>query len=524
MSAPLSTVRPRLTVAMIVRDAEHLLNETLNSALQICDELIVCDTGSKDSTCEMARRHRAQVIQRSWNDSFAEARNAAWESATGDWVLWLDAGERLATDQASALRSFIDSQADPARAYMMAIVVPPAAGEIAGEQVAQIRLVPNRKQIRFVGRVRETLKPSLAQAGIIIDAVPWRILRSERDTDPHQKRTKAVRNLGLLEKTVAEIGQTPDLLVALGEAMTTVGDTEGAIACFLKALQNGSRGSSIQREAYYGLLTALDRDSTQRQQQISVCLEALEHFPLDAQLLCAMGGYLQAEGRVDMAVRAYQTAFEYGQIDPELWHVGDILDIAAACLSLAHQLLNDDDGARRVLEKGLQRAHNSARLRRHLIDLHVKYDRRKEALAEFDLLPTETPHREALRSAIRGGCLASQQNWAPALAYLQTAYRAGCRDALCLRWLAVALIGTHDLASAHDVLTEWQTMEPRSAEVQQYLAAVHGIASAELAADGGDDRQLRFDTGAPSGQNVAPTPNLGTMPGITLYGPAGVKR
>jgi tetratricopeptide (TPR) repeat protein len=288
-------------------------------------------------------------------------------------------------------------------------------------------------------------------------------------------------------------------------------------------LQTSDRGSASQREAYYGLLTTLDANTDQRQQQIAVCLEAIERFPLDAQLLCAMGGYLQAEGRIDMAARAYQTAFEYGQIDPEIWHVPDISEIAAACLSLAQQLLNNEDGARQAIEQALERYPSATRLRRHLIDLHVKHDRRKEALAEFDLLPAETPHREALRSAVRGACLASRQNWTPALAYLQTAYRAGCRDVLCLRWLTVALMGTNDNAAALDVLTAWQSIDPRNSELQHYLQAIQGNASASPLTVADDDRRLRFDTGATTRKNVAPVPNLVATPTINIYGPTGVK-
>ncbi len=517
MSAPHSSDRPRLTVALIVRDAEPLLPETLDSAWQIADQVIVCDTGSTDGSREIARRYGVTLIERSWNNSFAEARNAAWEAATGDWILWLDAGERIARDEAQSLRSFIDSQANHHHAYMLVVVVPSAPNNISGEQVARIRLVPNRKDIRFVGRVRETLKPSLTQSGLVVDGLPWRILRTEHDNDPQIKWKKAVRDLHLLDKATAEVGQTPELLVALGEAMTVVGDPAGAAACFRKALQTSDRGCSAQREAYYGLLTALDGDANARQQQMAVCLEAIERFPLDSQLLCAMGGYLQAEGRIELAARAYQTAFEHGQIDPEIWHVPDIGEIAATCLSLAQQLLNNDEGARRALEQAIARNPSAMRLRRHLIDLHVKHDRRKEALAEFDLLPAEIPHREALRSAIRGACLASRQNWAPALAYLQTAYRAGCRDVLCLRWLTITLLATNDNTTAIEVLNAWQAIEPRSGELQQFLAAVQ---DALPTPDG--DRRLRLDAAVIAGQNVAPAPNLASPPTINIYGPARV--
>ena len=89
------TSRPRLSVAMIVRDAEQLLRETLDSVREIADEIVVCDTQSADKTVEIAARLATRVVQCPWTDDFSAARNACLEHVTGDWVLWLDAGERL---------------------------------------------------------------------------------------------------------------------------------------------------------------------------------------------------------------------------------------------------------------------------------------------------------------------------------------------------------------------------------------------------------------------------------------------
>ena len=98
MPASTHSPRPRLTVAILARDAEHLLIDTLDTAAQLADEIVVCDTGSTDGTRELVRQHGARLIEHSWGNSFAEARNAAWAAATGEWILWLDAGERIVTD------------------------------------------------------------------------------------------------------------------------------------------------------------------------------------------------------------------------------------------------------------------------------------------------------------------------------------------------------------------------------------------------------------------------------------------
>jgi hypothetical protein len=160
---------------------------------------------------------------------------------------------------------------------------------------------------------------------------------------------------------------------------------------------------------------------------------------------------------------------------------------------LSLELLGEDDEAREVVEQSLAGQPDPVRLRRRLIDLYVKHDRRKEALEQVSLLPADMPHRDALRSAVRGACLAAQKNWVAARAYLQTAYDSGCRDVLCLRWLSVALVSTGDLSAAEPILRQWRAAAPGIAEPQRYLDT---IAAGQNSAT---------ETGTPVGEQHAET-------------------
>jgi hypothetical protein len=223
-------------------------------------------------------------------------------------------------------------------------------------------------------------------------------------------------------------------------------------------------------------------------------------------------------------------AAQFGEIDPRAWHVPDIHEIATVCLSLTFQLRANDDEACRVLEEHLGHTPGAQRVRRQLIDICIRRDRRKEALAELDRLPEETPHRDALRGAIRGACLAATRNWVPALAYLQTAHAAGCRDVICLRWLAAALLANGQRDAALPILKEWLAIEPRSAEAQKNLEMfAPPVLVAEVpptvlpmtpAPIDPDPRRLRVDTPSPAalGQPV-PAPRYAGSPGSTPLSP-----
>ncbi|MFH1268444.1 MAG: glycosyltransferase [Planctomycetota bacterium] len=462
-----------LSVAMIVRDEEDVLATTLESVRAIADEILVLDTGSTDQTAGVAQRLGASVSRTRWNGDFSAARNRLLGEATGDWILWLDAGERLSPESAGALRDFLDHEADRSNVYLMLVETPPADPSASAEQMAQPRLMPSHPDLRFAGRVCETLRPSLEAAGLSIDAAPGRIVRHQRVHNRDRKARNAQRDLTLIALEASQSdGPSPRLLVALGKASSDLDDRPAARRAFLQAVRHAPRGSTEMLEAYYGLLSTYDGEEHARDSQVALCLEALEIYPLDAQLLCATGGHLQAQNQLDMAARAFETAVSYGTVDPRTWHVAEIDEMAAAFLALTLEIQGKDDDARRVLEEALARLEHSVRIRRHLLDLDVKHGRTEDAVRAADALPLDSQQREPLQDAIRGACEAARKNWLPALALLQSAYLAGCRQPFCLKWLTVTLLSNGQAEAAEPVLHEWLQLAPGNVEVQAYVRAI----------------------------------------------------
>ena len=101
----MSKKRLTISVVLIVKDEEAVLADSLDSVLW-ADEIVVYDTGSTDTTREIARRYTDKVIDGYWDDDFAAARNRALEHATGDWVLSIDADE-VFESQGSTLRKHL---------------------------------------------------------------------------------------------------------------------------------------------------------------------------------------------------------------------------------------------------------------------------------------------------------------------------------------------------------------------------------------------------------------------------------
>jgi hypothetical protein len=95
--------RARISACLIVQNEHERLPAALAS-VAFCDEMIVVDGGSTDDTVTLAREAGAQVIESPWR-GFAIQRNVAIDAARGDWILEVDADERVSP----ALRTSIEA-------------------------------------------------------------------------------------------------------------------------------------------------------------------------------------------------------------------------------------------------------------------------------------------------------------------------------------------------------------------------------------------------------------------------------
>lgn len=96
----------RLSAIVITKDEAANIGDCLDS-LAFCDERIVVDCGSRDDTLVIARQKGARVSFREWK-GFGDQKNHALSMARGDWVLSLDADERVTPDLQKAILAALD--------------------------------------------------------------------------------------------------------------------------------------------------------------------------------------------------------------------------------------------------------------------------------------------------------------------------------------------------------------------------------------------------------------------------------
>jgi tetratricopeptide (TPR) repeat protein len=218
-----------LSLCMIVRDEEAMLGRCLEAAAPAVDEIIVVDTGSVDSTIEIAKSFGARVIEREWTGSFSEARNASFDVATSDWIIYLDADEVLISDDVQKLRALTGRTWREAFALVETSFTG-GDGSGTGMTTTALRVFRNRPQYRFEGRIHEQISHRLPS--YLPERLEYTDIRVEhygylgvvRDS-----KEKTRRNIELLEAQIAEGGSGGFLHYNLGSEYAAAGDVEAGL-------------------------------------------------------------------------------------------------------------------------------------------------------------------------------------------------------------------------------------------------------------------------------------------------------
>lgn len=85
-----------ISAVVLTKNEEKNIKACLET-LSWCDEILVIDDNSEDKTIEIVKKTGAKVFIRLLNNNFAAQRNFGLEKAKGDWVLFIDADERVSS-------------------------------------------------------------------------------------------------------------------------------------------------------------------------------------------------------------------------------------------------------------------------------------------------------------------------------------------------------------------------------------------------------------------------------------------
>lgn len=149
-----------LSLCMIVKNEEKVLERCLNSAKDITDEIIIVDTGSTDKTKEIAKRYTNNVYDFKWVLDFSKARNYSFSKATKDYIMWLDADDVIYEEDREKLlelKNKLDGNTD---IYFLKYNTGFDENGNVNFSYYRERILKRENNYKWVGAIHEVIEPS----------------------------------------------------------------------------------------------------------------------------------------------------------------------------------------------------------------------------------------------------------------------------------------------------------------------------------------------------------------------------
>lgn len=350
-----------ISLCVITKNQEELLEACLNVGRSIADEMIVVDFGSTDKTKEIAKKFTAKVYDAPWNKDFSAVRNLAITHATGDWILMIDANETLPPRYLPMLRAFandpdFDAVSFEQKRFTFNTKKP---GFIAQPHLTfpgyitehVVRFFRNKRDektkkslIQFSYRVGETIIPSLLEQGSRIK--PSRIPLHHYEVEG--KTLADAKTVGeLLVLQVQDTPQDPKVHFDYANHLISNGKITGALQSLKFAEQYDTQHLLNKSMLYYhlGLASFLDSNTTQ---SLFYTKKSLQHKPTNFTALVLLGRLFVLLRDYDSALAVAAQAKDLQIMHPELLNIAGFSLLqkqrhkdALATLAYARKMLVD---------------------------------------------------------------------------------------------------------------------------------------------------------------------------------------
>jgi len=183
----------KISLCMIVKNEENVLENCLKNANLYADEIIIVDTGSTDKTKEIALKYTDKVFDFKWVDDFSKARNYAFSLGTCQYLMWLDGDDVVPQASVDEIIKWKKEGED------CDVLICPYSTNFDENfnplfQFSRERIVKNNKRLLWKDRVHEVIVPS------------GKVVTNDKIIVFHNKKDKkySTRNLDIYNKMLAE--------------------------------------------------------------------------------------------------------------------------------------------------------------------------------------------------------------------------------------------------------------------------------------------------------------------------------
>ena len=99
----------KLSVGLITFNEEKNIARTLDSVLEIANEIVIVDSGSTDETLEIAQKYNAAIFSEEWK-GYGRQKNSVIDKCNGEWILLIDADEEISKELKNKIKIVINEE------------------------------------------------------------------------------------------------------------------------------------------------------------------------------------------------------------------------------------------------------------------------------------------------------------------------------------------------------------------------------------------------------------------------------
>ncbi len=301
---------PLISLCMIVKNEEQVLDKCLNSIQQYVEEIIIVDTGSTDATVSIASKYTNQIYHFEWIDDFSAARNESLKYATGQWILILDADEYFEENEIQKLYKCLKER-EPEQGLIYNLTITSILGEknnYSTNEAPVGRVFGNRLGIQYSRPIHEQ---PVSSKGLELKsaALPIRLQHSGYTEETMQQKNKHHRNLEIFNKLEMQQGLSAYDHLQLGNQYSMMGEYDKALSHLNQAIQQPhSLGSAYKQVLFTTIQVLINQGSLAR--AFSFFEQHLVPFLEYPDILTIKGIILQNLGCIDEAKQAFHAAVE----------------------------------------------------------------------------------------------------------------------------------------------------------------------------------------------------------------------
>jgi len=336
-----------ISICIIAKNEEKNMPAFLSRIVEYTKEhpveIVIADTGSTDSTIEIAANFPVKLVHFNWVNDFSAARNFTLQQASNDWILVLDCDEYIEELDMDSLQYFMNHY--PRSVGMISIKNHSQTNGYDSIYTNLSERFFNRKYYHYESIIHEQLRP-LTDFSVNRVAIPITVDHCGYNGTLEERQAKVKRNNDLLFKMLEHSPDNPYIYFQLGQSYYLLQDAQKAAHYFGKglALEVNPDLEYVQLMVVSYGYALLDLGQYEEALQLQNIYDTFCHI---ADFVCLMGLIYLRNGMLNEAVDEFIRATELDKTQVE----GTNSFIPLYNLGCINEVLGDTDLAIELYKK-----------------------------------------------------------------------------------------------------------------------------------------------------------------------------